>query len=42
MTANAPPVVSYWFDQTIPLHCYGELNPMRPHRTRLVHTLVER
>lgn len=35
------PTVAYYYSPEIPLHCYGELNPMRPHRTKLVHTLVE-
>lgn len=35
------PVVAYMYDEDISLHCFGYLNPMRPHRTKLTHNLVE-
>mmetsp|Transcript_12109 Transcript_12109/g.34046 ORF Transcript_12109/g.34046 Transcript_12109/m.34046 type:complete len:770 (+) Transcript_12109:130-2439(+) len=34
-------VVSYFYDDEIGNYCYGGGNPMRPHRVRLTHTLVE-
>eukprot|EP00951_Prasinocladus_malaysianus_P011540 scaffold85196_cov37-Prasinocladus_malaysianus.AAC.1 len=34
-------VVSYFYDEEIGNFCYGGGNPMRPHRVRLTHTLVD-
>lgn len=39
ITACFPPPPQY--DEGYTLNCYGELNPMRPHRVKLVHRLVE-
>ena len=38
---QAPKTVAYYYDQEVGNVNYGGGNPMRPHRVRLTHTLVE-
>ena len=33
--------VAYFYDQEIGNFSYGSTNPMRPHRVRLTHSLVD-
>ena len=34
-------VVAYFYDEELGNYSYGDANPMRPHRLRLTHNLVE-
>lgn len=34
-------IVTYFYDEEIGNFCYGGGNPMRPHRVRLTHNLVD-
>ncbi len=34
-------VVSYFYDEEIGNFCYGGGNPMRPHRARMVYSLLK-
>ena len=38
---QAPKTVAYYYDDEVGNVNYGGGNPMRPHRVRLTHTLVE-
>lgn len=40
MTAKQDRIVGYFYDEEIGNYCYGGGNPMRPHRARLVYSLV--
>lgn len=38
--AKRQPTVAYMYDEGVGDFCYGGGNPMRPHRVRLTHSLV--
>ena len=38
---NSDKVVAYFYDEELGNYSYGDANPMRPHRLRLTHNLVE-
>lgn len=38
---NSEKVVAYFYDEELGNYSYGDANPMRPHRLRLTHNLVE-
>lgn len=40
MTAKEQKRVSYFYDEEIGNFCYGGGNPMRPHRARMVYSLL--
>jgi histone deacetylase 1/2 len=35
------PIVSYFYDEEVGNYCLGGNNPMRPHRARMTHTLLQ-
>lgn len=41
VTMGSEKVVAYFYDEELGNYSYGDANPMRPHRLRLTHNLVE-